>query len=102
MNLDTGLQAAFFFPNDLPDYVAPGDIVGRVLSNLEVGDHYLFMEELRDHRFLQHIMTVTFLDEHGDEMVSLRMALAPSVFPGFPPDTGSTAAVNHFSGGLSF
>jgi len=96
MNLDTGLHAAFFFPNDLPDYVAPGDIVGRVLSNLEV------MEELRDHRFLQHITTIAFLDEHGDEMVSLRMALAPSVFPGFPPDTGSTAAVNHFSGGVSF
>jgi len=42
MGLDTGLQSAFFFPNDLPNYIAPGDMVGRVLSNWEMGDHYLF------------------------------------------------------------
>lgn len=41
MNVDTGLGEAIFFPNDIVNYTNPEDIMGRIVSNGEIGDFYL-------------------------------------------------------------
>ena len=40
MNIDTGLQSALFFPNDIVNYRNPEDL-SRIASNCEIGDFYL-------------------------------------------------------------
>ncbi|MCL2191990.1 MAG: hypothetical protein FWB78_01165 [Treponema sp.] len=41
MGVDTGLRSAFFFPNDIPNYASPENIIERILSSGEIGDYYL-------------------------------------------------------------
>jgi len=41
MNVDTGLPSALFFPNDIVNYTSPDNMIGRILSDGEIGDFYL-------------------------------------------------------------